>query len=142
MRDDVELLKECDSCVKMWIQSINDVMEKAYGEDFKNMLNKYQGEHSKILREIHEKLDARGASDKAPNMFATANSKISTGIKLMMNDTDEKIADIMIDGCNMGIKSVSRYMNEYAGASKEVMDVANNVVVLEQNFMNDLRQFL
>ncbi|MBQ8299193.1 MAG: hypothetical protein IJX99_04920 [Clostridia bacterium] len=142
MRDDVELLKECDSGVKMGIQSIDDVMDKAYGEDFKNMLNKYRGEHSKILREIHEKLDARGASDKEPNMFATANSKISTGMKLMMNDTDEKIADIMMDGCNMGIKSVSRYMNEYAGASTEVMNVANNVVVLEQNFMNDLRQFL
>lgn len=142
MRDDVELLKECDSGVKMGIQSIDDVMENAYGEDFKNMLNKYRGEHSKILREIHEKLDERGASEKEPNMFATANSKISTGMKLMMNDTDEKIADIMMDGCNMGIKSVSRYMNEYAGASKDVMNVANNVVVLEQNFMNDLRQFL
>ena len=60
----------------------------------------------------------------------------------MMNDSDEKIADIMMDGCNMGIKSVSKYMNQYAGASKEVMGIANDIVTLEQHFMNELRQYL
>ena len=49
-----------------------------------------------------------------------------------MGWTDEKIADIMMDGCNMGIKSVSRYMNEYSGASKETMDIANNVITLDE----------
>lgn len=142
MRDDIELLKECDAGVKMGIDSINDVFDKAYGEDFKQLLHKYSGEHEKILGEIHEKMEARGATGKEPNPFAAAGSKLSTDMKLMVDSSDEKIADIMMDGCNMGIKSVSKYMNEYAGASKDVMNVANNVIVLEQNFMNDLRQYL
>lgn len=142
MYDDVELLKECGAGVKMGIQSIVDVRDKAYGEDFKNTLDKYQGEHERILRDIYAKLEARGAEPEEPNSMTTMGSKFSTGMKLMMDGTDEKIADIMIDGCGMGIKSVSKYMNEYAGASKEIMNVANNVVVLEQNFMNDLRQYL
>lgn len=142
MTDDIELLKECDSGVNMGIQSISEVIDNAYGEDFRNMLHKYEGEHTKILKEIHQKLDAAGASFKDPHPIAKANAKFMTDMKLMINDSDEKIADIMMDGCNMGIKSVSRYMNEYAGASKEVMNIANNVVVLEQNFMNDLRQYL
>lgn len=142
MKDDIELLKECDSGVQMGIQGISEVIDNANGEDFKNMLEKYEGEHAKILKEIHKYLDANGASFKEPHPIARTSSKFMTDMKLMMNDSDEKIADIMMDGCNMGIKSVSRYMNEYAGASKEVMDIANNVVVLEQNFMNDLRQYL
>lgn len=142
MTDDVELLKECDAGVKMGIQGISNVIDNAYGEDFKNMLEKYEGEHITILNKIHKKLDEFGASGKEPNPMAEVSSKMSASMKLMVNDTDEKIADLMMDGCNMGIKSVSKYMNEYAAASKEVMDIANNVITLEQDFMNELRQYL
>lgn len=142
MRDDIELLKECDSGVKMGIQGIASVRDDAYGQDFKNLLAKYEEEHVKILGVIHEKLDARGVDGKTANPVARAMSNMSTDMKLMMNNSDEKIADIMMDGCNMGIKSVSRYMNQYAGASKEVMGIANDIVALEQHFMNELRQYL
>ena len=142
MTDDIELLKECDAGVKMGIQGISNIIDDAFGEDFKNMLEKYEGEHVNILNKIHKKLDEYGASTKEPNPMAEVGSKMTTAMKLMMNDSDEKIADLMMDGCNMGIKSVSRYMNEYAGSSKEVMDIANNVITLEQNFMNELRQYL
>lgn len=142
MTDSIELLKECDSGVKMGIQGISEVIDNAYGKDFKNMLEKYEGEHVKILKTIHQKLNEAGADYKEPHPIAKTNAKVMTNMKLMVNDSDEKIADIMMDGCNMGIKSVSRYMNEYSGASKDVMDIANNVVTLEQNFMNELRQYL
>lgn len=142
MRDDVELLKECDSGVKMGIQGIAGVRDNAEGQDFKNLLQHYEEEHVKILGVIHEKLDEIGVDGKTSNPVARAMSNMSTDMKLMMNNTDEKIADIMMDGCNMGIKSVSRYMNQYAGASKEIMGIANDIVVLEQHFMNELRQYL
>ena len=44
----------------------------------------------------------------------------------------------MIDGCNMGIKSVSEYINKYKTASAESMDLAKKLVKTEQEFMNDL----
>ncbi len=142
MTDDIELLKECDSGVKMGIQGISEVIDNASGQDFKNMLENYENQHVKILKQIHKKLNDAGEEYKEPHPIAKANAKFMTDVKLMVNDSDQKIADIMMDGCNMGIKSVSRYMNEYSGASKDVMDIANNVVVLEQNFVNDLRQYL
>ena len=119
MTDDVELLKECDAGVKMGIEGIGNVMDDA----------------------TDEKLKSFNADEKEPNVFASSMSKMSTGMKMMMDNSDEKIADLMIDGCNMGIKSVSRYMNQYSGASRDTMDIANDVIVIEQNFMNDLRQY-
>lgn len=142
MTDDIELLKECNSGVKMGIQGISEVIDNAYGQDFKNMLEKYEGQHIDILYQIHDKLREAGEDYKEPHPIAKANSKFMTDMKLMMDNSDQKIADIMMDGCNMGIKSVSRYMNQYSGASKEVMDIANDVIVLEQDFMNELRQYL
>jgi len=48
----------------------------------------------------------------------------------------------MIDGCNMGIKSVSEYINKYKTASKESVDLAKKLVKAEQEFMNELLGYL
>lgn len=142
MTDNIKLLKECDAGVKMGINGIAQVKDKAYGENLKNLLDSYEDQHEKLYEIINRKLSECDETKKDPNLWGEAGSWISTNIKMMFNDDDEKIADLMIDGCNMGIKSVSRYMNKYSNASKEVMDIANDVIVLEQHFMNELRQYL
>ena len=142
MTDDIELLKECDSGVKMGIDGIKGVIDKALNEGLRNMLENYEEEHVRILDTIRGKLGEAGMDVKEPHPIAKFNLKVTTDIKMAVNDSDEKIANIMMDGCTMGIKSVSMYMNQYAGASKETMDIANSIVTLEQNFMNDLRQYL
>ena len=142
MTDDIELLKECDSGVKMGIDGIKGVIDNAFDDGLKDILENYEEEHIKILNVIGEKLKKSGMDVKEPHPIAKMNLKFTTDIKMAMNDSDEKIASIMMDGCNMGIKSVSMYMNQYAGASKETKDIANSIVTLEQNFMNDLRKYL
>ena len=80
---------------------------------------------------------------KKANPFAEVMSTMKTSFKLTTaNHTDQQIADLMIDGCNMGIKSVSKYMNQYSDANGEIMQLANDIIVLEQNFANELRQYL
>ncbi len=142
MTDDIELLKECDSGVKMGIDGIKGVIDNAFDDGLKDILENYEEEHIKILNVIGEKLKKSGMDVKEPHPIAKMNLKFVTDIKMAMNDSDERIANIMMDGCNMGIKSVSMYMNQYAGASKETKDIANSIVTLEQNFMNDLRKYL
>ncbi|MDO5557309.1 MAG: hypothetical protein Q4G05_03605 [Clostridia bacterium] len=142
MTDNVKLLKECDAGVKMGINGIAQVKDKASGENFVNLLDDYEKQHEKLYEIINRKLSECDEHKKDPNAWGEASAWASTNIKMMFNSEDEKIADLMIDGCNMGIKSVSKYMNKYNEASKEVMDIANDVVVLEQHFMNELRQYL
>lgn len=60
----------------------------------------------------------------------------------MVNDDTKKIADIMVDGCNMGIKSLSKYLNQYTSASSESIDLVKRLITLEKDFMNDLLGFL
>jgi hypothetical protein len=79
---------------------------------------------------------------KDPQATAKAFSWISTEMKLMINNDTHKVADIMIDGCNMGIKSVSKYINKYETASNESMSLAKNLVKIEQEFMNEMLEYL
>lgn len=140
--DNVKLLKECDSGVKMGIDGISHVIENAKGENFRKLLEDYENRHKKMETQIKKKLIEEGANEKDYSTMLGATSWMTTKMKMMMDDSNEKIADLMIDGCNMGIKGVSKYMNKYGGASQDSMDLANQVVTMEQNFSNDLRQYL
>lgn len=142
MNDTVNLLKECDAGLEMAISSLEQVKPEANADNFANMLDKYYNNHIKIQKDIDKKLVEYNSDGKKANPFAEAMSSMKTSFKLTTNHTDNEIADLMIDGCNMGIKSVSKYMNQYSKANQEIMQLANDIIVLEQNFSNELRQYL
>ena len=143
MNDDtIKLLKECNAGCKSATNSMEQVQQYISNEELKTLIDEYNDRHIKLGDECHQMLNELNEDEKDPKPMAKAFSWISTEIKLMMDDTSHKIADLMIDGCNMGIKSVSKYMNQYKAASNESMDLANKLVKTEQEFMNKLLKFL
>lgn len=140
--DTINLLKECNSGCKSATNSMEQVNPYIKNEKLKSIIDKYNDKHIKIGDECHQLLNENHEEEKDPHVMAKAFSWIGTEMKLMMNDDTHKIADLMIDGCNMGIKSVSEYINKYKTASKESMDLAKKLVKIEQEFMNDLLVYL
>jgi hypothetical protein len=61
---------------------------------------------------------------------------------LTVHDSDETIADLMTDGCNMGVKSLSRYLNQYKAADEVSKDIAKRLIALEARLAADIRGFL
>ena len=140
--DTINLLKECNSGCKSATNSMEQVQPYIGNEKLKSIIDGYNDKHIKIGDECHQMLNVYHEEEKDPQVSAKAFSWISTEMKLMMNNDDHKIADIMTDGCNMGIKSVSGYINKYKTASKESMDLAKKLVKTEQEFMNELLGYL
>ena len=67
---------------------------------------------------------------------------MKTNIKLVMNDSDHTIADLMTDGCNMGVKSLNKYLNKYEAADEVSKDIAKRLINLEEKLAVDIREFL
>ena len=141
-QDTIKLLRECDAGVKMGISSIDDVMEHVKQEDFRKKLRKCADEHedlqSKILRELEKYKD----EGKNPNPIAKGMSWMKTNMKLTMEDSDATIADLMTDGCNMGVKSLNRYLNRYKAAEEVSKDMAKRLINLEEQLAVDIRRYL
>ena len=74
--------------------------------------------------------------------MAKSMSQAKTNFKLAMNASDSTIADLMTDGCNMGVKSLSKYLNQYKAASEETKDIAKRLIHLEQQLVQDIRPYL
>ena len=143
MNDDtIKLLKECNAGCKSATNSMEQVQSYLNDDSLKSLIDEYNDKHIKIGDECHQMLNEVHEEEKDPNPMAKAFSWISTEIKLMMNDNSHKIAELMIDGCNMGIKSISEYMNKYKAASQDSLGLAKKLIQVEQEFMNKLLVYL
>lgn len=140
--DTIKLLRECDAGIKMGVKSINDVIDHVYSKDFKTMLNRCKDEHEALDSELQELLDRYGDEGKNPNIMAEGMSKMKTGFMLTMKDTDETIADLMTDGCNMGVKSLSKYLNKYAAADEKSKNICKRLIKLEDQLATNIRVYL
>ena len=140
--DTINLLNECNAGCKSGTNSMEQVQYYIENEKLKSIIDEYNDKHIKIGDECHQMLNLYHEEEKDPQVSAKAFSWISTKMKLVMNNDTHEIADIMIDGCNMGIKSVSEYINKYKTASKESVDLAKKLVKVEQEFMNELLGYL
>lgn len=140
--DTIKLLRECDAGIKMGITSIDDVLEYVSGDSFKQYLIDCKDNNRKLQVEIQSLLDSYHDDGKEPNTMAKGMSWIKTNAKLIMNESDQTIADLITDGCNMGVKSLNRYLNQYKAADEKAKDVTKRLIELEEKLTKDICQFL
>ena len=141
-QDTVKLLRECDAGVKMGVDSIEEVMPYVRADDLKQRLDTCRDEHEKLNKEIQSQLDRYKDEGKNPNPMAKTMSWVKTSVKLAVNESDHTIADLMTDGCNMGVKSLNRYLNQYKAADEVSKDIAKRLINLEEQLTVDMRGYL
>ena len=141
-QDTIKLLRECDAGVKMGVDSIDDVLSHVSDGGLEQKLTRCKQEHEKLETEIQGLLGKYRDEGKNPNPMAKGMSRMKTNMKLSVKDTDATVADLMIDGCNMGVKSLNRYLNQYKAADEVSKDIAKRLINLEEQLAVDIRQYL
>lgn len=140
--DTIKLLRECDAGIKMGTASIEEVLDYAHDQEFRQYLTDCKNKHDQLKDEIQERLDEFHDDGKEPNPMAKGMSWVKTNVKLVMDESDNTIADLITDGCNMGVKSLTRYLNQYQAADEKSKDITKRLIRLEENLAADIRQFL
>ena len=140
--DTIKLLRECNAGIKMGIASIDDVIEDVYDDDFRRTLEICKKEHEKLEEETKDILNDYDDQGKEPNPMAKSMSWLKTNFKLTVDPSDETISDLMTDGCNMGVKSLNKYLNEYEAAEEKVKDITKRLINLEEKLAIDIRKYL
>lgn len=141
-KDSIHLLKECDAGTKMGIISIDDVIDNVENAKLRQLLIESKDHHKKLLNEIHSLLDQYDSNEKDPGTMATIMSWVKTNSKLIMNDDDSVIADLMTQGCDMGVKSLNKYLNQYPNANHKVKDICNRLISIEDTLRQKLQAYL
>lgn len=141
-QDTIKLLRECDAGVKMGVKAIDDVMGYARSEELKGCLRACKEAHTGLDREIQAQLERFQDEGKTPGAIAEGMSWMKTNMKLAMNRSDRTIADLMTDGCHMGVKSLNRYLNQYEAADEHTKDIAKRLIKLEEELAHQMCAYL
>lgn len=141
-QDTIKLLRECDAGIKMGVSAIDEVLDYVESGMLKKDLEDSKDEHKKLDRELQELLDCYRDEGKEPNPIAKGMSRMKTNMKLVMNESDHTIADLITDGCNMGVKSLNKYLNQYVAADEKSKDICKRLINLEEDLIIQMRQFL
>jgi len=141
-QDTIRLLRECDAGIKMGVASIDDVLDHVRSNRLHQRLASCKADHEKLERELEEALNRFHDDGKAPNPMAKGMSWMKTNMKLAMDESDQTIADLMTDGCNMGVKSLRKYLNQYGAADEKSKDIAKRLIQLEETLASDIKGYL
>ncbi len=141
-KDTVNLLKECDSGVKMAVASIDQVLGNVVDSNLKSVLTESKQHHEKLGNELHSMLLQHHSDEQEPKAIAKSMSWMKTNFKITMNDSDNTIADLMTDGCDMGIKSLHKYKNQYKHADEQSTKICDQLISIEEKLRADMRCYL
>lgn len=138
----VQLLKECSSGCQMGMASVKKMREYVEDPKLNNLLEAYGEKHRGLEGRISGILSKYSEEESAPSKMAEAMANMEMSMKMFMHPDDHEVAKLMMDGCNMGIQSVSEYVNKYPDASKESQDVAKDLIKIEEDFMQEMKGFV
>ena len=141
-QDTIRLLRECDAGVKMGLASLDDVMDHVHDPKLRRCLDGCRDKHEALDGEIQNQLNQYHDGGKEPNPMAKGMSWMKTNVKLGMDNSDQTIADLITDGCNMGVKSLRKYLNQYEAADERSKNTAKELIDLEEKLVRDMRDFL
>ncbi len=147
--DTIKLLRQCSSGIETGVQSIDDALKYAHSPDLKDLLNKYKAEHELLRDEVQEHMKecADGNPEELEHhafstVMAQTMSRIKVNAELTFNDADTKVAELMAEGCDMGSRTLTRYVNEYDKADKRSKNLAGNIIRIEDELSVRLRKFI
>lgn len=142
MEDTVNLLKECDAGTKTAVNSIKEVLDNVSSEELLKLLTDSLSDHEDIGNEISEALREMGGHGKDPNPMARVMSWMKINFKMLEKGDDKTIAALMLDGCNMGVKQLSTYLNKYEHAEEKSKRLTEKLIRTEERLAKELKNYL
>lgn len=140
--DTLHLLSECAAGTDMAIRSLEDVLKNAPDGPLQQTLRKSKRQHEQLAAQTQSLLRAQGKAAKPANAAARAMSWMKAEAMLAMKPGDATAAELISDGCSMGIKSLARYCNQYPAASEQARGIARALIELEDQLVKTMRPYL
>ena len=140
--DTIDLLQQCNIGIKMGVTTIDNVIDNVTDDTFRSLLSSSKEEHQRLGSETHDMLNKYHDETKEPSPMAKTMTWMKSNVMISMKDSDNTVADLVTDGCNMGVKTLNKYLNQYEAAEERAKDIAKKLINMEEKLAVDIRQYL
>lgn len=141
-QDTIQLLGHCDAGIQMAVSAIDEVLPSVEDPHLRRTLHMSKAAHQNLQNRTTQLLHQYQAPGKAPSVMAKSMNWLKTNTRLAFKPGDASVADLVVTGCNMGVKNLHKYQNQYAAADKDCKDVADELIGLEADLANSMFPYL
>ena len=142
MKENINALDEIHKGSCMGVDAIHFILDKVEDETFKELLENQYKSYEKIKKEIEE-IYPKYNDDKPHETSALNKTMTFYGIemKTMTDHSNSKLAELLIQGTNMGIIEGRRVLNN-KNTSEEVEKVIDKYVKMQEEYLEGLKCYL
>ncbi len=142
MGKDAEFLNYIFQNAKMGVTGIDNIKDKIYDDELKNIIATQKKEYQKIADEATKLLNDLGVSEKEISKMAQVMTYITANLELLKDDSTSNIAKMMIEGSNKGIIEINKNLNSYNNMNQNVIKLAKKLLATEQHNIDELKIYL
>ncbi len=140
--DTISLLGDCTAGIDMAISTMDGVLNNVKDQTLRKKIRESVKTHQDLRRQTVTMLHGLGAQEKPANPMAKGMSWLKTNAKMSMGGDDTTVAELVAGGCDMGVRSLSKSRNRYAGADQNAKLLAEQLIDCEETLSASLRPFL
>lgn len=138
-----DVLDELNKGCAMGMDAIKDILKKVEDNKFKKVLedefDKYKEIHHRIEKKYEDYSKEEPTETNAMNKVMTA---MMTEMKLMTDNSDSKIAELLMQGTNMGIIEGKKLLNHKEHLDKEVESILKEYIEMQENSVEIYKEYL
>ena len=126
----------------MGMDSLKFIIEKVEDKDFKRVLSKQYDAYSKISKKVNKIYE--DYADKTPHETSTMEKVMvwsDIQMKTINDKSTSKIAEMLLQGTNMGIIEGRKMLNNKV-LDKKVNDLIEEFVGMQEEYVEVLKSFL
>ena len=142
-KQNLDILDEVNKGATMGMDAITFVSKKVKDKKFKKVLDIEYNKYEQISYRIKDLYSQY--SNKNPHETNTMN-KVMTWYGIQMktinDDTVSKLAEILVQGTNLGIIEGRRLLNQNQKVSRNIKKILNDFVAMQEDSLETLKKFL
>ena len=142
MTPETELLHYVHKTADMGCQGIECVVSKVHNSAMKQALQDQYCEYANIREEAATLLRMRNEIPTGIGAAAKLSSIMMANGKLMRDHSPSKIAEMTIQGNNMGVTKTIRHLHDYRGQDPQVKGLTQKLLEKEESNVEQLKPFL
>ena len=138
-----DTLDEINKGCAMGMDAIKNILEKVEDSEFKEVLENEFDKYKEIHHRIEQKYEEYSKED--PTETSVMNKIMTswmTDMKLMTDHSDSKIAELLLQGTNMGIIEGKKLLNHKDELEQEVEDILKEFIKMQEESVETYKKYL
>ena len=136
------ILNEINKGIKMGMDSISSIAEKVTDDQLKDDLQYEYNQYNSILNDVNAELGKYEEFPKELNPAQKMMGWFDIQMSTMTDNSDSKIAEMLIKGTNMGIIEGVKLLNHNPETTDNIKNILNHFIQFQENNVERLKKYL